>query len=535
MNYEFQTLGSVELLDSMPENAKVIVEVDGATKRAPQANEITKIVGSEKLAETPEDAAMLAEVNGEIKRVPQVVIPEPIDEIAIIASSETLAEVPEGATALVEVGGEIKRVPGDELGGKGMVVNFSMDMETESITAIDKTYEEVKTALEEGRNVIGVMNASSEEGLSVKASMNVEQRLFSVPGVADADEAIAFYGIAFGSDGPTVISMFPDNTATIDDISYKPSTTSSVTQNSTALVTSGGVYTALQENKFSGNYNDLTNKPTLATVATSGSYNDLNDKPEISGGGVGQSMAGKTVQPTNTGSATAADGAEIFNDTRERTFNTITGLASTGNVASGLYSHAEGSATTASGNQAHAEGLSTVASSVASHAEGSMTTASGPYSHAEGNETAANGNGAHAEGARTKANGSNSHAEGTATIAIASGSHVEGNSTETKYGANCSHAEGYMTIATAQYQHVQGVLNIEDTEKKYAHIVGNGVYDPVNPVRSNAHTIDWDGNGWFAGTVESAAIIIASSTEGSTKKFKITVDDSGTVTATEVV
>lgn len=29
---------------------------------------------------------------------------------------------------------------------------------------------------------------------------------------------------------------------------------------------------------FSGNYNDLDNKPTLAAVATSGSYNDLNDK-----------------------------------------------------------------------------------------------------------------------------------------------------------------------------------------------------------------------------------------------------------------
>lgn len=32
---------------------------------------------------------------------------------------------------------------------------------------------------------------------------------------------------------------------------------------------------------FSGNYNDLTNKPTLSNVATSGSYNDLSDKPTI--------------------------------------------------------------------------------------------------------------------------------------------------------------------------------------------------------------------------------------------------------------
>jgi hypothetical protein len=34
---------------------------------------------------------------------------------------------------------------------------------------------------------------------------------------------------------------------------------------------------------FSGNYNDLANKPTLAKVATSGSYIDLSDKPLIDG------------------------------------------------------------------------------------------------------------------------------------------------------------------------------------------------------------------------------------------------------------
>ena len=32
---------------------------------------------------------------------------------------------------------------------------------------------------------------------------------------------------------------------------------------------------------FSGSYNDLSNKPTLATVATSGSYNDLSNKPTL--------------------------------------------------------------------------------------------------------------------------------------------------------------------------------------------------------------------------------------------------------------
>lgn len=37
----------------------------------------------------------------------------------------------------------------------------------------------------------------------------------------------------------------------------------------------------LKANKFSGSYDDLTNTPNLATVATSGSYNDLTDKPKL--------------------------------------------------------------------------------------------------------------------------------------------------------------------------------------------------------------------------------------------------------------
>ena len=35
-------------------------------------------------------------------------------------------------------------------------------------------------------------------------------------------------------------------------------------------------------NSFSGSYNDLTDKPTLSTVATTGSYNDLLNKPNLS-------------------------------------------------------------------------------------------------------------------------------------------------------------------------------------------------------------------------------------------------------------
>lgn len=62
-----------------------------------------------------------------------------------------------------------------------------------------------------------------------------------------------------------------------------------------------------------------------------------------------------------------------------------------------------------------------------------------------------------------------------------------------------SHAEGRLTLAASDYQHVQGKYNISDNEEKYAHIVGNGESDTA---RANAHTLDWDGNAWFAGTIK---------------------------------
>ena len=163
-------------------------------------------------------------------------------------------------------------------------------------------------------------------------------------------------------------------------------------------------------------------------------------------------------------------------------------------AASGSATHAEGDYTTASGDYgSHAEGSDTIASGVASHAEGSSTTASNYYSHAEGDSTTASGENSHSEGKYTTASGESSHAEGDSTTASAYCSHAEGNCT-TASGEN-SHAEGASTIASSQFQHVQGKYNIEDLNGTYAHIVGNGE-DGKN---SNAHTLDWKGNGWYAG------------------------------------
>lgn len=140
------------------------------------------------------------------------------------------------------------------------------------------------------------------------------------------------------------------------------------------------------------------------------------------------------------------------------------------NVASGNYSHAEGSRTTASGYHSHSEGLNTTASGYNSHAEGNATIASGENSHAEGmnskattditakaindTRTSLAGYSAHAEGYGTIACGAFSHAEGNGTKASGKNSHAEGFSTTTS--GDSSHAEGDSTTASGENSHAEG-------------------------------------------------------------------------------
>jgi hypothetical protein len=126
--------------------------------------------------------------------------------------------------------------------------------------------------------------------------------------------------------------------------------------------------------------------------------------------------------------------------------------------------------------------IRTIYNLVDGKAEGSVRTIGtydeiGKYAFAEGGDTTASGDASHAEGGATTASGECSHAEGVETIA----------------SGDYSHAEGGGTTASGECSHVQGRFNIEDTENKYAHIVGNGNYNAL----SNAHTLDWEGNAWF--------------------------------------
>jgi len=186
-------------------------------------------------------------------------------------------------------------------------------------------------------------------------------------------------------------------------------------------------------------------------------------------------------------------------------------------LASGVSSHAEGHYTTASSHSSHSEGYETDAyGGIGAHAEGYGSQANGQGAHAEGHQSTASGTGAHAEGS-SQATGDGAHAEGNNTIAEKRGSHSEGVSTQAlEVGA---HAEGLQTRAIQQYQHVQGKYNIEDTENKYAHIVGNG----KNGARSNAHTLEWNGDAWYAGGM------ILENGELNIKNGKITVNGKGLV------
>ena len=111
-----------------------------------------------------------------------------------------------------------------------------------------------------------------------------------------------------------------------------------------------------------------------------------------------------------------------------------------------------GISTTASANGAVATGVSTTASGRASHAEGQLTTADGQVAHAEGYGTTASG--------------------------------------------DYSHAEGFGTKASGDHQHAFGKYNVEDTNDTYLEIAGNGTGDNA---RSNARTLDWNGNEALAG------------------------------------
>lgn len=250
---------------------------------------------------------------------------------------------------------------------------------------------------------------------------------------------------------------------------------------------------------------DASTAPTIKIV-TERSYVPMSEK-YLPGGGL-RLVNGKNVGSLRTTNASEEDESYTM------------GMNA---IALGTHTKASETNSVAIGNYSEDAGMDAIAI-------GSYSTASGQHSIAIGGSSGgggrplASGNISVAVGLGISS-GELSYAEG---FSFASGdiSHAEGHSTA---AGEYSHAEG-KSEAASECQHTQGKYNIIDEEGKYAHIVGNGV-GGADHSRSNAHTLDWDGNAWFAGSVEGTALIL---TSPGGKRFKVTVDDSGNLAAAEI-
>ena len=279
--------------------------------------------------------------------------------------------------------------------------------------------------------------------------------------------------------------------------------------NSVAHITASERNKWNNKSEFSGSYTDLSNAPNISenesgdlVITDKDGYIILRSDEN---GLETTNLIAKSVIVNNTDVEDTFD--QLFADVRSKpgkkvagqTF-TIDGVETVAGVGAEIFNDYQNNIAT--GQSSHAEGVNTTAAAICSHAEGGGTKAMGAFAHAEGGYTEAAWY-SHAEGGWTKATGFYTHAEGYNTTA----------------SGDTSHAEGNYTIATSKNQHVQGAFNIEDSSNTYAHIVGNG----DSTARSNAHTLDWNGNAWFAGDV------YVGSTSGTNKdtgsKKLVTIDE----------
>lgn len=275
------------------------------------------------------------------------------------------------------------------------------------------------------------------------------------------------------------------------------------------LSVSGNDITINSQADGTSDYSDLTNKPKINNVELSGNkslsdlgitnfsgdYNDLSNKPTI---------------PTKTSDLTNDSGfidSSYHDNTKQDTLVSGTNIKTINNesiLGEGNISISGGSSLN---NVLDGNAIGSARTIGAKDSEGQSL---GEYAWAEGQDTIASGLRSHAEGWNTRALNDDSHAEGHNTVASGYYSHAEG--LNTAASGYCSHAEGRNTTASGNTQHVQGKYNVRDSA--LAHIVGNGSSDSN---KSNAHTLDWQGNAWFAGDVYTGSTSGKNKDDGSKK------------------
>lgn len=194
------------------------------------------------------------------------------------------------------------------------------------------------------------------------------------------------------------------------------------------------------------------------------------------------------------------DGTELAH------FGYASGNASSGTSIKPYYTFGTRASGSAVGNWSFVAGKRCEASAFGSLSAGVNNVASGISSAALGADGEASGFRSMAFGSETQASGKVSLATGGFTVASGQYSTAMGCGSEAKSYA--STAIGYYTIANDTGQFVCGCCNVEDTDARYAVIVGGG---PDDMNRKNIHAISWDGDTEFAidtaaaaGTVDNA-------------------------------
>lgn len=403
----------------------------------------------------------------------------------------------------VKKNGEVNKISG--------IVNPS------SYSADDITYDGSTSGL----TADDVQEAIDEivDGLGTAASKNVGVS----NGVAELDSS--------GKVPSSQLPSYVDDVIEVDDYSHLPITGESgkiyVTRDTSLEYRwSGTTYVQISKSVALGNTHntafygdwgedayDHATETKLSTATASGLYKVAGTaqghiasltavtKDDITGLGISDENVKQSPSTDNamyevlfSGTADNTEHTEGVKKSNKLLFNPSTGGLMNGNagVASGSYSHAEGSRTTAQSDYSHAEGYYAFTNGNYSHAEGVSTSANGLYSHAEGHQTAASSTASHSEGVSTSANGSYSHAEGLSTITSGSTSHAEGRQT-TAYG-DYSHAEGYKAITIGNYSHAEG----QDTKAAGDYSHAEGFQTSANGSVSHAEGRQTTASGDFA-------------------------------------
>ena len=193
----------------------------------------------------------------------------------------------------------------------------------------------------------------------------------------------------------------------------------------------------------------------------------------------------------------------------------------------GFGSTVQGEKTLATGVSAHAEGYVTKASGHYSHAQGVNSVASGRYSFAGGEGTVANREGMNALGRYNMYDHLGNYIE-SVTVASHSISGKQYWASEYTFNTNTglytlvdpiytdvvTIGSYYSSSESSDLTYVYKVISlitdntyqvechnikeVSNSRGPYVCVIGNGLNGGQ---RSNAHTLDWDGNAWFAGDV----------------------------------